>query len=184
MITYFCLVGFIVIGAFCLYLRYAYELTNHNKYISIFSSINNSIWEHIKIIIYPTLIWSIIELPILGSNGNFIFAIILNVFVSCSFVYVFHLVNNLVFEKPNDYFEIIGYTIAIAIGQFVSFLVLSITSIISLPVYISIIFIVICTIICFLLHIYIPQNYFFQDPVTLEYGKDGHNCKNNKEKEQ
>lgn len=43
-------------------LHYFYEWTNYNQFITWFSPINESVWEHGKLLFYPYFIFSIIEL--------------------------------------------------------------------------------------------------------------------------
>ena len=40
--------------------HFTYELSNYNPLVAIFSSVNESAFEHTKILIYPTIIWYLI----------------------------------------------------------------------------------------------------------------------------
>lgn len=58
------LLKFIIIGLLGILLHFLYELTNESIYVSIISSINESIWEHMKIFFMSVIIMTIFELII------------------------------------------------------------------------------------------------------------------------
>ena len=43
-------------------LHFTYEWSHHNKVVAYFSAVNESTWEHIKIALTPTFIYTIIDL--------------------------------------------------------------------------------------------------------------------------
>ena len=66
--------GIIIICVVGTLLHFTYELSHHNKFVAIFSAVNESTWEHIKICMTPTIIWSIYEIVKYGFNTNFLIA--------------------------------------------------------------------------------------------------------------
>ena len=54
---------FVVIGSFLFH--FLYEWTGKNGVIALISAVNESIWEHVKIVFFPFLIFTIIEYFIL-----------------------------------------------------------------------------------------------------------------------
>ena len=38
--------------------HFLYDISNHNKFVGLFSAVNESTWEHIKIALTPALLWS------------------------------------------------------------------------------------------------------------------------------
>ena len=67
-------IGIIVIFSFGALLHFVYEWSHHNKIVALFAAVNESTWEHIKICMTPTLVWSIYEISVYGFTWNFIFA--------------------------------------------------------------------------------------------------------------
>ena len=67
-------IGIILICLVGTLLHFTYELSHHNKYVAIFSAVNESTWEHIKIGMTPTLIWSIYEISVYSFSLSFILA--------------------------------------------------------------------------------------------------------------
>ena len=52
-------IGIIFISMFGTLLHFLYEIRKHNKLVAVFSAVNESTWEHIKIGMTPTIIWSL-----------------------------------------------------------------------------------------------------------------------------
>ena len=67
-------IGMIIIALVGTFLHFLYEISGHNKFVAIFAAVNESTWEHIKICMTPTLLWSIYELNVYEYNLNFLFA--------------------------------------------------------------------------------------------------------------
>ena len=63
-IIFICVVGTL--------LHFTYELSHHNKIVAIFSAVNESTWEHIKICMTATIIWSLVDGFIYGVDGNYL----------------------------------------------------------------------------------------------------------------
>ena len=42
-------------------LHFTYEWSGENKFIASFSAVNESVWEHLKLVFYPMLIAGIVE---------------------------------------------------------------------------------------------------------------------------
>ena len=68
------IVGIIVIFLVGASLHFIYELSHHKKGIAVFAAVNESTWEHIKICMTPTILWSIYEISVYGFSWNFIVA--------------------------------------------------------------------------------------------------------------
>ena len=69
------IIGVIFTIAFGSLLHFTYKLSGYNTIIGIFSAINESVWEHIKLLFFPTLIFLVPEYLIYGKDkGNFFFA--------------------------------------------------------------------------------------------------------------
>lgn len=59
------IIGFFVISMIGTLLHFAYEFFDNNLFVATFSAVNESVWEHIKIAVMPTFLWTIVELFIL-----------------------------------------------------------------------------------------------------------------------
>ena len=67
------LIGFIFTSIGGIILHYLYDLTNLTL-VAPFSGVNESTWEHIKLVIAPTFLWLIIEYHFYYMNPNLFFA--------------------------------------------------------------------------------------------------------------
>ena len=50
-------------------LHFTYKLSGENKIVAVFSSINESVWEHLKLLYFPMLLSTIIGLSILHHSS-------------------------------------------------------------------------------------------------------------------
>lgn len=65
-------VGFIFTSVLGTFLHFAYDLSGQKLIIAPFSAVNESTWEHIKILFFPMFIFALIESRFTsGSNKNF-----------------------------------------------------------------------------------------------------------------
>ena len=62
--------GFLFTSVFGTLLHFFFDLTGGNVAAALFSAVNESIWEHIKLIYYPMLIFSLIEHRVWGKETN------------------------------------------------------------------------------------------------------------------
>ena len=52
-------------------LHFTYELSGENMIVGLFSAVNESTWEHIKICMTPTFLWSLYDGYVYGLNANY-----------------------------------------------------------------------------------------------------------------
>ena len=62
--------GFLFTSIFGTLLHFFFDLTGGNVVAALFSAVNESIWEHIKLIYYPMLIFSLIEYRVWGKERS------------------------------------------------------------------------------------------------------------------
>jgi len=58
-------VGFALSGILSFVFHFAYEWSKKNAFVGAFTPVNESVWEHIKIIFFPYLFFSIVEFFVL-----------------------------------------------------------------------------------------------------------------------
>ena len=151
-------------------LHFTYKWSGENKIVAIFSAINESTWEHLKLIFFPMLVSSIIGYFIIGKeNSNYICSRTKGILVGMAFIIVFFYTYTGIIGKNIDFLNIISFFMAVFLGEFVSFK--SIVSKekkcnITLAVYILVFFLM-----CFVIFTYItPKFGIFKDPLTGTYG--------------
>lgn len=63
--NYLSVVGFFVISIIGTLLHFTFEWSHGNLLVGLFSAVNESVWEHLKIAVMPTFFWLIMELILL-----------------------------------------------------------------------------------------------------------------------
>lgn len=66
-----------------------YTWTGNNQFVGYFSPVNESVWEHLKLIYVPFVIAGLILWFIIGKNtGNYIYSLALAILLACIFIVV------------------------------------------------------------------------------------------------
>ena len=67
-VPYWQMVGFIVTGVVGTLLHFLFDWTGGNAIVALFSAVNESIWEHMKLLYYPMLFFAFAEYANWGKN--------------------------------------------------------------------------------------------------------------------
>lgn len=158
--VFFSIFGFVFITAFAIVTEYLYEFFPINKITNFFKPTTKGTWSKVNATILPIILWSCIATPILIKNSNFLISVVLNIFVSCSVLYVIRFVA-LVFKKENHTINIISIVIATLLGQLLNYLVLLVGKE-NTHFYYSLIGIIALLFIYVSITLYPPQSSFFR----------------------
>lgn len=173
----FC-VGIIIICLVGTLLHFTYELSHHNKYVAIFSAVNESTWEHIKICMTPTILWSIYEIMEYGFSGNFLISKSLSLLTIIVLIPILFYSYTIFTKRSILFIDVICFYVTVISSQLV-FKNMILSNLSNIYVYLSIILLVV-EIIAYLYLTFRPfKNFIFKDPITHEYGLDGHPCHHN-----
>jgi len=154
--------------------HFLYDITNHNKIIGLFTAVNESTWEHIKIALTPTFLWSLYDGMIYGSNPNYFVAkatsllSLILVIPLLFYSYKFFIKKNIVF------IDISIFYISIILSQFLFYYVISLEPVNSLLIYISCILMFIIFGFYMVLTLFPFKTFLFKDPKSKKYGFKGH----------
>lgn len=55
------LTPFIIISIAGTLLHFVYEWSGENKFVGLFSAVNESVWEHLKLLFFPAVVYSVFE---------------------------------------------------------------------------------------------------------------------------
>jgi hypothetical protein len=164
-LVYYELAGFIFVLLFGTLLHFVFEWSGRNFLVAFFSPVNESVWEHLKLLFMPFLIYSIFEYCMLHKKfKSFIPAkasgIVLGLYSIISFSYTFS--------------GIIGiFVVSTLITYAVSYFIIKNWNVDGIVLNsLGILVIVLIFIIFMIFTIYPPENNLFQDPNTLSYGLD------------
>lgn len=151
-------------------LHFTYEWSGENTIVALFSAVNESTWEHLKLAFFPMLLMSIIGYFIIDKQtNNFWLAQAIGIITAITFIIVFFYTYQGILGTNIDVLNIGSFIIAIILGEFVTYKILKSRNIYNSEL-ISIIFLVILLFSFILYTFYPPQIPLFQNPISGEYG--------------
>lgn len=154
--------------------HFIYEWSNHNKIIALFAAVNESTWEHIKIALTPTFLWSLYDGFIYGTNPNyFVGKFICLLFIIVLIPTIFYLYKKIV-KKPILFIDISSFYITIILSQMIFYHFLNINELNYIIRYISIIGTFLIFGFYMIATLQPLKNFIFKDPITNKYGIKGH----------
>ena len=151
-------------------LHFTYEWSGENMTVGLFSAVNESTWEHLKLVFYPMFLMAIIGYFIIGKRSdNYWFAQALGILVAIIFIIVFFYTYTGIIGQNFAPVDIGTFIVAILLGELATYKLL-----ISRKSYnaelISIIFLIILFLSFILYTFNPPQIPLFQDPISGGYG--------------
>lgn len=167
-------ISFLVISIIGTILHFTYELSGHNKYVAMFSAVNESTWEHIKIGLSPMLLWGLFDGFKYGSNQNYFFAKSLSLLVLITVIPVLFYGYKIFTKKSFLIIDILIFYIAIFTGEWVFYYVINSLLPNYILGYIGCILLFIIFGFYLLLTLWPIKNELFIDPITKKYGIKGH----------
>lgn len=149
-----------------------YEWSGNNIFIGLFSAVNESTWEHLKLLFWPSFFFSIIEYIFIGKDyNNYITAKAVSFYTGIlSIIFLFYTYTGIV----GDNFiviDILNFIISVIISQYLGYKITTWNMDVSVKINtISFIAIVILALAFIFFTVNPPQIPFFKDPVTGGYG--------------
>jgi hypothetical protein len=155
-------------------LHFVFEWSDKNRIVGFFSPINESTWEHIKMLAYPMLIFSGLEYIKLGhAYDNYIIAKSLGILSGMlSIIMLFYSYTGVI-GNNNTVADIIVFILSVIIGYSISCYLLyhrTFRSSIFQPIGVLIILAIIIAFMWFTF--FPPKIALFLDPATQTYGYD------------
>lgn len=168
--TLICWLSIIIITTLGILAHFLYDIAKQPRFLGIFTAVNESIWEHIKIAITPTLIWSLIDGYLYGENANYFTAKLASLLILTFFIPFVFCSYTRVSKKPILLIDIITFMTAIILAQFTFYIIIGQPAIPYWATYLS----AIGTFIffgCYMTLTLAPvKSPIFKDPITGKYG--------------
>lgn len=168
------IIGIIFISLIGTLLHFTYEISNHNKVVALFSAVNESTWEHIKIALTPTFIWTLYDGAVYGIYNNYFIAKTASLLVIIFLIPILFYTYKIFTKKSKLPIDIIIFYITIITSSLVFKYILNLKD---LPYYITYISLVLMFILFgfYMTLTLLPiKNFLFKDPITNNYGLKGH----------
>ena len=155
-----------IVGAL---LHFTFGWSNNNPLVGTFSAVNESTWEHLKLLFFPMLISTIIGFSYKWKViPNYLCAKVLGIILAMSFVVIFFYTYVGIIGTNFAIVDIGSFFIAVGLGQYVAYQKMQSTSSCSnvIPI---IILLVLCS--CFLIFTFFPLHIaLFEDPIIGSFG--------------
>jgi len=153
-------------------LHFTYDLSGNSDFVAILSAVNESTWEHLKLIYFPMVIFSVIEYFLYGKNfPNFFAAKLVGIISGMAFITIVFYTYSGVIGTPAGIFNILLFLSGVIVAYMVNYKILTenyLTS--SLLNNVSIFALAVLFIMFWVFTFYPPVFNIFKDPVTDGYG--------------
>ena len=158
----------IIIGSL---LHFTYELSGFWKPAALFSAVNESTWEHLKIGFWPALILLVIEFFVLRKKTkNFILAKTVSLYLIPIIITILFYSYTTILGRNVFLLDISIFVISIVVAQIVSYRLMLVKNT-HMTANLVALFLLIIEIVAFSFLSYFPPHFFlFSDPVSGGYG--------------
>ena len=163
------IIGIVFIVFLGSFLHFTYELSGFNPVVGAFSAVNESTWEHLKLAVFPALIYAVFEFYRLKDAKNLWPAKAVSIYLMPFLIAVFFYLY-LLFIPDNFVMDITIFVVAVVIGQLVSYRMLISKKDYAKYKMLTIVLLVLLPILFIVFTFYPPHIFLFQDPITGGYG--------------
>ena len=165
------IIGFVFVSVIGTLAHFVFEWSGNNTVVGLFCPINESPWEHLKLIFFPYLIWTVAQYFIMHKSKNILPAKFIGVFVGMVITLSFFYTYTGIIGKNIDLLNISSFFIGVFCAFAVDYTVIKSDKLQSVSAnIISIILFAVCGTIFILFTFAPPIIPLFKDPVTSSYG--------------
>jgi len=139
--------------------------------VGIFSSVNESVWEHLKLAVFPATFWFLVEKFWLKKEApNFVLAKIAGIFLMPALIVAIFYAYTAVLGRNILVLDILSFVVAVVIGQILTLRILFLPPVKKNYSWIAVGFLIIL-LLCFGIFTFWPPKIFlFKDPVRGLFG--------------
>ena len=166
--------GFLVISCLGTLAHFFYDWSNQNRVIGLFAAVNESTWEHIKITLTPTFLWSLYDGALYGQNPNYFLAKLMSLLVLVLVIPTLFYAYQKLTKKSIVFVNIAIFYIAIFLSQLTFYTILTLNPINHISQYFSCLgtFVLFG---CYMTLTLAPlKSFLFKDPINGKYGFRAH----------
>ena len=164
------LMGFAVTSLGGTILHFLYDWTDKAKWISPFSGVNESTWEHMKLLFWPMLIYAVIQSFFFRDRQDFRCIKLRGILIGLILIPVIFYTYNGVFGKSPDWLNIAFFFIAVAIAYLYETKLLNKESALRFSPKLAIATLSLIAVLFILFTFNPPKIGIFRDPITGTYG--------------
>ena len=169
-IPFWQIVGFLFTGALGTVLHFLFEWTDKSLFSALFSAVNESIWEHMKLLFYPMVLFAIWEYRVWGKENPAFWCIkLLGILLGLMLIPVIYYTYTGILGRSADWFNITIFFIAAA-ASFYWETKLFQNGICPIPTAVAVSVLSLIAVAFTVLTFWPPHIPFFQDPIRGTYG--------------
>ncbi len=153
-------------------LHFTYEWSGENITVGIFSAVNESTWEHLKLTFFPMLLFSIIEgIFLYKSSNNYIEAKTIGIFLSIFLIVTIFYTYTGILGTNFAFIDILTFLLSVLLSEYVSYRILVTKEQSNIITKVLSIAIIIFLLACFIRFTFAPPKVqLFKDPINGTYG--------------
>ncbi len=166
------LVGMVFIIVLGSMLHFTFELSGGNPVVGAFSAVNESVWEHLKLVFWPALLFMFIGYILLRKKmtSNFALAKTAGIYLAIVIIPAVFYFYTAITGESIFLLDITTFIFAVIIGQLSSYKLLTYKKLSEGFNRLSLVLLVLLGIAFILFTFFPPQLVIFRDPVTGRYG--------------
>ena len=152
-------------------LHFTYELSGKLAIVGTFSAVNESVWEHLKLAFWPSLIWLLIEyLPLKKLTNNFLMSKTLGTYLMVVLIpIVFYSYTSITGESIFA-IDITTFIVAVVAGQVISYYLFKKNQFSRIADKVALVMLIALGVSFIIFTFFPPHLPIFQDPISRGYG--------------
>ncbi len=158
----------VIIGAL---FHFLFDLTNENIVVAFIAPVNESIWEHIKLVYFPMFVYALLEYCFLGKEHNQFWCIKLKgILIGMALIPTLYYTYTGIIGKTVDWFNVVIFFCVTGVVYFLETKMFLENK--SCRISSEYAFVILCLIgvVFFVFTFYPPNIPLFQDPMSKTYG--------------
>ena len=152
-------------------LHFTFTLSGNQPFVGAFSAVNESVWEHLKLAFWPSLLFTVIEYPMLRKvANNFFTAKTIGAYLTVTIIPLVFYSYTALSGKSIFAIDISSFVVAVITGQLLSYKLLTYRQLPRNLNKIAVAAIILLALAFIVFTYYPPQLQIFKDSLTGKYG--------------
>jgi len=165
------ILGMVFISLFGSFLHFTFNLLNRFWLVGVFSAVNESTWEHLKLAVIPAILWAVLESRAFKLRANnFLFAKAVGTYLMAILIVVFFYSYKAILGYNLLVFDISVFVTSVILGQIASYKIMARQEFSRKFNKASFLALTIILLAFIVFTFYPPHFFIFQDPISGLYG--------------
>jgi Family of unknown function (DUF6512) len=165
------LMGWIVSSLLGVLFHFIFDWSKHSYLIGMIAPVNESIWEHLKLLFWPILLYSLVEYFLINKEyTNYLYGKVVGLLLGMAFIIVAFFTYTGIVGDNFIFIDILIYLLSVVVAQFVGYKWTISTKDYGMNRQFSIL-VILGLVLLFILFTFRPPHIpLFEDPSTGQYG--------------